>query len=325
MPLLALALYSTLTWIGGPETPSRVIEETFHAPALARNRLGDAARQRVLVHLPPSYASQPKRRYPVVYFLHGYGFQSGPGALVQQRSRQLDTAMGQPGAQEFIVVEPWGRTRLGGAFYVDSPVTGAWETHITQELVAFIDKRFRTWPRPESRGIAGMSMGGYGCMNLAMRHPDVYAATLSVCGGFLKAGSLQNGAMPTWDPTFQQAYGAAFAPDLCLPPPHARIPRFDGSPEDQGVIRAWESGFGDFPGKIRAYLAAPRRLKGIGLVAGTRDAYGWIPEGTGAFAQALRDAGIPHTLRWFEGGHEIPADFVERDLVPFFSRTLQGR
>jgi len=76
-----------------------------------------------------------------------------------------------------IVVMPNGNNALGGSFYTNSATTGNWDDFIANELVAYIDKKYRTLPRPESRGLAGHSMGGYGTFAVGMRHAgDVYGA-----------------------------------------------------------------------------------------------------------------------------------------------------
>ena len=82
-----------------------------------------------------------------------------------------------------IVVAPNGRNAYGGAFYTNSTVNGNWEDYLVRDLVAYVDANYRTLARPESRGIAGHSMGGYGAIVLAMKHPDVFSTlyALSPC------------------------------------------------------------------------------------------------------------------------------------------------
>ena len=82
-----------------------------------------------------------------------------------------------------IVVAANGFNAYGGSFYTNSPVTGNWEDFIVRDLVGNIDANYRTIARAESRGIAGHSMGGYGAMMLAMKHPELFSAVyaLSPC------------------------------------------------------------------------------------------------------------------------------------------------
>ena len=67
-----------------------------------------------------------------------------------------------------IVVAVSGVNALGGSSYVDSPVSGNWGSAVVDDVVTAVDTRYRTLARPESRGIAGFSMGGYGALALAM-------------------------------------------------------------------------------------------------------------------------------------------------------------
>ena len=88
------------------------------------------------------------------------------------------------GLKPMIVVMPDARTRAGGSFYVNSSADGRWEDFITHDLVQSIDSRFRTLPGDRRhRAIAGHSMGGYGALYLAFRHPDVFGSVyaLSPC------------------------------------------------------------------------------------------------------------------------------------------------
>ncbi|HEX8359732.1 MAG TPA: alpha/beta hydrolase, partial [Longimicrobium sp.] len=153
-----------------------LLRDTVDAPSLAGNRLGDPARREALVYLPPGYATS-SRRYPVLYVLHGFdatlqAFETGrlPVRTI------MDSLIAAGRARPMIVVVPNARNAYGGAFYTNSPVAGNWEDFVVRELVAHVDRRYRTRPRAASRGIDGHSMGGYGALRLAARHPDVFGA-----------------------------------------------------------------------------------------------------------------------------------------------------
>ena len=123
----------------------------------------------------PDACQKEGMRFPVLYLLHGYG---GNNESWVTKSTIKDLAE-QYGV---IVVCPDGGV---SSWYFDSPEDPAWryETFISKELVAAIDRRYHTIPRRESRAIAGFSMGGHGAMFLAFRHPDVYGAAASISGG----------------------------------------------------------------------------------------------------------------------------------------------
>jgi S-formylglutathione hydrolase FrmB len=158
----------------------QLIQTRVHAVGLERNRLGDAADQVVHIYLPPSYQAAPMRRYPVLYLLHGYSGRpeewTTNGYQGMSLQSVMDSLLRAGLTREMIVVVPNGRNRYLGSFYTNSPVTGNWDDYIAKELVAHVDASYRTIARRESRGIAGHSMGGYGAISLAMRHPDVFGA-----------------------------------------------------------------------------------------------------------------------------------------------------
>jgi enterochelin esterase-like enzyme len=140
------------------------------SPALAGNLQGNDAQRDVHVYLPPGYAKGNKR-YPVVYFLHGYAVTADVYVNdVLKIPAATDAAM-SAGTPEFIVVMPDAFTRFGGSFYGNSPVIGDWESWIAKDLVSWVDKKYRTVARREGRGLAGHSMGGYGTLRIGMKYP----------------------------------------------------------------------------------------------------------------------------------------------------------
>lgn len=131
---------------------------------------------RCLVILPGKYSTDSAQRYPVLYLLHGWsGNFAGWLRDAPQLRERADT-------YNIIMVCPDGGY---DSWYLDSPVdsTVRYETHIAHEVVPFIDQRFRTRTDRRGRAIAGLSMGGHGAMLLAARHPDLFGAAGSMCGG----------------------------------------------------------------------------------------------------------------------------------------------
>jgi enterochelin esterase-like enzyme len=156
---------------------SRVVRIVIDAPWL-RMRPTSA-----LVYLPPGYdtRSARSRRYPVVYLLHGY-----PGAPIDwfraARVQQLMDVMIADGlARPMILVAP----SASGGWLHDSEMLNQVggpqvETFLTSALVQAVDARFRTVADRAGRAIGGMSSGGYGALNLGLRHQDTYAVILSL-------------------------------------------------------------------------------------------------------------------------------------------------
>jgi putative tributyrin esterase len=122
---------------------------------------------------------------PVLYLLHGLS----DNQTVWNRLVPLaDVA----GALPLIVVMPDG----GRGFYVNNPAPGGspYEDHIVSDVVGFVDRVFPTIPTRQGRAIAGNSMGGYGAIMLALRHPDVFAAAVGHAGAYFFAHGPRPGA-----------------------------------------------------------------------------------------------------------------------------------
>lgn len=304
------------TIIADDELANGFVKLEIESPALAGNLLNEPARQTLYVYLPPSY-NKGDKSYPVLYFLHGY---NGYPEVLLSFQEELKGVMSN-GNGEFIVVALNGRNKLGGGFYVNSPVSGNWEDYVVKEVVEVIDKRFRTIAEAESRGIAGFSMGGFGAYNLGLKYPQVYQVLYSLCpGAFAEDGLFK--AMPQWNQIFRQAYGTAFAPNLEKASPYADIPQLNQSEEDRDIIAKWENGYGNVKEKVEKYSKKSKKLKAIKLEYGTQDYYKWIPEGTIYLSNSLYEKGIEHEIVSFEGGHTLSNRLVRESLLPFFQEHL---
>ena len=138
--------------------------------ALRSETLGHSVAYCVL--LPPSYELEKARRYPTLYLLHGLGdneqmlLRSGGMSLVEDLWQQHR-------AGEFLVVTPAG----GVTFYINSQDGRTrYEDFFLHEFIPFIERRYRSQPGRAFRGIAGISMGGYGALHIAFRHPELFAS-----------------------------------------------------------------------------------------------------------------------------------------------------
>jgi putative tributyrin esterase len=163
-----------------------------------------AARKQFVVYLPPSYDAEPARRFPVAYYLHGLGGSEWNWARQGGLPVVLDSLIAA-GGPEMIVVMPDGddswyttwnalvtaadceretardstRREPAASYCVPWP---HYDEYVARDLVARVDSVYRTRADRAHRGIAGLSMGGYGALTLALRYPDVYAAGASHSG-----------------------------------------------------------------------------------------------------------------------------------------------
>lgn len=285
----------------------------IESPALADNTTKEPSKKTVYVFLPPGYETSAQK-YPVVYYLHGFG---GDSSEMFGFENAVVTAMEQNKAEPFILVAVSGANSLGGSFYVNSKVTGRWEDNITNEIIPLIDGRYRTLAAAGSRGLMGFSMGGFGALHLGLAHPDLFGAVWALCPGVFVPEKGLVDAMPTWkgSGSFLEAYAAAFSKDN-------KIPQFDGSAPDNAVIAEWEAGFGGWTDRIGQYKALKNELRGIRIVYGEYDGYRWITEGSQYLAGLMNAEGLPVELQAYAIGHMIQAWNVIEDALPFFERTL---
>ncbi len=167
----------------------RFEELSFESAALRENPLGDPYVRPLWVYLPPGYDDEPNRRYPSIYAIQGL-----TGQLDMWRNRSAFRrnfpeladelfAAGEAPPCLIVWVDCW--TSLGGSQFLDSPATGRYHTYLCDELVAFVDRRYRTLDAPEHRGIVGKSSGGYGAMVTPMLRPDLFGGLATHAGDAL--------------------------------------------------------------------------------------------------------------------------------------------
>jgi S-formylglutathione hydrolase len=318
-----------------PPLRGRLVVEQIHSVALEHNLLGDSPDRSLHIYLPPSYATSV-RRYPVVYFLHGYGSNYRGG---EEKPAILDRIFAAGTVREMIFVFPDGDNRLQGSFYTDSATTGNFEQYITQEIVGYVDAKYRTLRMPASRGLVGHSMGGNGALRLAMKHPDVYGVVYALnpcCMIWADEFSFSNSAwtitlaMHSLDdfelaPFLSRSFmatGAAWSPGQ-RPPFFADLPVriVDGklAPVEQVAAR-W---LAEMPvALVDHYRDNLRDLRGVGFDVGLRDAP-HIITGSRLFSDALSRNGIEHQYEQYEGDHNnrVNSRFATR-VLPFLSEKL---
>jgi S-formylglutathione hydrolase FrmB len=167
----------------------RLEEHEIESRLLQGNRLGDPHRRPLWVYVPPGYQDAPDRRYPSVYMIQGL-----TGQLDMWRNRApfrknypelVDDLFAAGEAPPCIVVYVDCWTSLGGSQFLDSPATGRYMSYLCDEVVPFVDERYRTVAAREHRGIAGKSSGGYGAMVVPMLRPEVFSGLATHAGDAL--------------------------------------------------------------------------------------------------------------------------------------------
>ncbi|HOW90307.1 MAG TPA: alpha/beta hydrolase family protein [Elusimicrobiales bacterium] len=166
-------------WLPGSE---RTVVVDIATPLISPNAVNGGAHQ-VVITLPAGYADKPAKRYPVLYLLHG-----GNGGSARTWTAGGGDAESVTKDFELITVMPDGGKVGWYTDWVDeSAGAQKWETFHTKQLIAWVDANLRTNPDKKGRAIAGLSMGGYGALHYAYRHPDLF----SYVGSFSGAADLQ--------------------------------------------------------------------------------------------------------------------------------------
>ena len=334
--MCALLLFGLATAAGAAQSGARAgsMETiTVHGASLAGNLSGDAADRKVKVYLPPGYATERRKRYPVIYFLHGFG----TDAEFYQRTlgwpQSIDRGLAADALPGMIVVMPDAMTPYGGSMYSNSITTGDWEAFVAKDLVGYIDSHYRTLARRESRGLSGHSMGGYGTIRIAMKYPQQFIAlyAMSACcldprgatptdanlEKMTKAGEVAALA-PFGRTTF--AASAAWAPNAQRPPFFMDLPTKDGAPQPDVIARYAAN---SPVAMVSQYVPQMKSFSAIMMDIGLADR---LITGNLALHDTMQRVGITHEYVTYDGDHtnRIPERF-EKLVLPFFARQLSFR
>ncbi len=317
----------------------RLEQDMFASELLRSNPLGDPAERPLWVYLPPGYPGQAQR-YPSVYLLPGYG-----GSVATWRNQptygrplleMIDEAFASGQAPPAVVVCVDGWTRYGGSQYIDSIGTGRYQSYLCDEIVPYVDARYRTIAGRDHRALIGKSSGGFGALVAAMLRPDVFAGCASHAGDAFYEVLYQpympqivrglrdwDGDIHAWWADFQ-----ARCPDVQL---SDRIleyvlgvaacfsPGADGAPQlpvdtRTGEMRqdVWRQWLGWDPVRmIPRYAGQLRSMRGIWIDAGSADEF-YLDIGAQALRRALGTIGIT-------------GDGLHFDIVPGADHDTIGR
>jgi len=328
--LPVVALVAAATTASAQSAEGKLERIRVFGASLQGNLEGDDPNREVFVYLPPSYASEPARRYPTLYFLHGYSAQAQAYINLLMLPGAADETIAG-GVREMIIVVPDAFSLYSGSMYSNSPTTGNWEGFVADDLVTYIDSHYRTVADRGSRGLAGHSMGGYGTLRIAMKRPGVFGALYA-----MSSCCLMNQA-PTRETVEQQlertangppqggrgfanaplAQAAAWSPNPANPPLYFDWPWKDG--ELQPIVAArWAANsplvFVDqYVPQLKQYVA-------ITLDVGDEDS---LMATNVQLDEALKRLGIGHSFTVYGGDHvNRVAQRFREDVLPFFAAEL---
>ena len=316
----------------------RVIVDSIRSENLT-NEFDENSTREVAVYLPKDY-KESTRRYPVIYFLHGF---NGDHSILGEMAALLDSSVRRNKIRPFIMVVSNQKTSYGGSFYSNSGVFGDWEDFTAFDVVSYVDANFRTIARREGRGIAGHSMGGYGALKIAMLHPDRFSCVYALSPGGLaivrEYGPNSNtyrelNGIKTVEELSQTyfgqvaiAFGKSWSPNPDKPPFFCDIP-FTYEDEDlivkQNVLEKWYRNMPFY--MIGKNLENLKQLNAIKLDWG-RNAGDRFTIQCEMFSQKLENVGIKHFAEEYIGTHGsgiyTEEGRIPNQLLPFFNDYLE--
>ncbi|HEX5000210.1 MAG TPA: alpha/beta hydrolase family protein [Terriglobia bacterium] len=248
-------------------TGSRVEYKTLHSKLLNQDLAYG-------LYLPPSYAKSDKK-YPVLYFLHGLNENEKRWSTRGETDLLLDRMVAEGKIGEFIVAIP----NAANSFYTNARGgrQEPWEDYIVQEFIPAIESANRVIGTRATRGISGISMGGYGSLKIAMKHPEMFGSV--------------------------SAHSAALIVDLDHAVAPARQlerfrPLFDQIFAINTDLTYWNAN------NPLEFAKDTTKLKNLKIYAdcGTEDDYGFF-DGLKAFDQTLTKASYPHEAHLYAGNH----------------------
>jgi S-formylglutathione hydrolase FrmB len=272
---------------------SRVEYKTFDSKVLGNPiRYG--------LYLPPSYSNSPAKKYPVLYFLHGLNENETRWAARGMGDVMLDRMVAEGKIGEFIVAIPFGAI----SFYTNTrDGSQKWEDMIVTEFIPMIESAYRVNSSRATRGISGISMGGYGALKLAMKHPDLFGSVSAHSAVLIQdLAAVQSipgrpGRMQQMTALFDKIYG--INQDLTY----------------------WEAN--------NPMTLAKDRSKWNGLKiyfdCGTEDEYGFFV-GTRQLDELLTKASYPHEAHLYPGNHgwDYAVQHTETSLL-FHWKAFSGK
>ena len=231
------------------------------------------------VVLPPAFAADQARHFPILYFLHGLG--DNEQSFVHTGVWNLLEDMREKGeVKDFLIATP----DAGSTFYINSKNgKERYEDFLLQEFFPYIEKHYRVAPGRRNRAISGISMGGYGALHLAFRHPEMFSSVSAHSAALIDKLPNFLGARSPQSPR-SRVLGGVF-----------------GDPPDPAF---WER-------NSPIALARKTNLAGLQIYfdCGDQDDFGF-ESGAAALDKVLTSRRIPHEFHIYPGRHDA-AYFAE--------------
>lgn len=332
-----LLVFSAHFAVCAQKQEGKVIIDSLYSAHL-ENSKGESPKRALSIYLPPGYDEENKK-YPVIYYLHGF---LNNHVITKTMKEVLDYAINEKRIRPFILVISDQRTTYDGSFYSNSELYGNWEDFTVEDLVTYMDANYKTLASATSRGITGHSMGGYGALKLAMKHPEVFGSVYALSPGALtvvgeygpnsttyyeleKINSIEE-LKKSYFPKVIIAFAKSWSPNPNNPPFYCDIPyelengKYIGRPD---ILDKW---YENMPvHMIDKYFDNLKKLRAIKLDWG-RNSGERFTQQCKMFSQRLENLGITHFAEEYIGTHTsgifTKDGRVPNDMLPFFENYL---
>ncbi len=227
------------------------------------------------IYLPADYMGS-ERTYPVVYLLHGYTDDHTGWVQFGEVNRYADKAILEGAIPPMIIVMPNGDT----SFYINSyDGKEKYEDFFIQEIMPAIEKAKRIKAQKRYRGVAGLSMGGYGTLIYSLKYPDLFAAAAPLSAAVFDDAAATSMPDNRWNDRFGKLYGLGLKGNE----------RLNQAWYSNSILKIVENKSADDLKKVRYWIDC-----------GDDD---FLTKGNSLLHVALIDKAVPHEYRVRDGAH----------------------
>lgn len=228
------------------------------------------------IYLPADYDAS-ERTYPVVYLLHGYTDDNTGWLQFGEINRYADKAIAEGIIPPMIIVMPNGDS----SWYINSfDGKEKYEDFFVKEFIPSIEKTYHIKAEKRYRGIAGLSMGGYGTLTYALKYPELFSAAAPLSAGVFTDDELLKFEDKTWENIFGQLYGHNLKGK----------DRLNKAWYDNSILKIVETKSADDLKKVRLYIDC-----------GDDD---FLIKGNCMLHLTLKEKEVPHEFRVRDGVHD---------------------
>jgi S-formylglutathione hydrolase FrmB len=267
--IVCLLFFSMISFFATAQTTGKVIETKMVKSSIMGKDV------RYSIYLPADYGIS-ERNYPVVYLLHGYTDDHTGWLQFGEINRYADKAIADGVIPPMIIVMPNGDS----SWYINSyDGKENYEDFFVKEFMPSIEKTYHIKAEKKYRGIAGLSMGGYGTLIYSLKYPELFAAAAPLSAAVFNDEAVITSPETNWTRTFGQLYGRDLKGN----------DRLNKSWYDNSILKIVDTKSADDLKKVRYWIDC-----------GDDD---FLTEGNCLLHIALTKKRVPHEYRVRDGAH----------------------